>query len=101
MIEVQGYIANMEDSTIYANTSFVFYNMYTKRALSTKQSEDNVIPFTTDSNGYFKAEIPLIDNSELRICWPDATSPVSRFLYQFNSNDLTANEINIETIFVQ
>lgn len=102
MVEVKGFMAKKSDSSVsmYANTSFVFFNLHSKRALSSRQYEQNIIPFTTDNNGYFNALIPIIDNSELRICWPDANSPAASYLHDVNMGDIRDNKINLDTIFV-
>lgn len=103
MIEVQGYIANKNDLAMYVNTSFIFHNVYySKRSLlvPSKGDEENIIPFTTHNDGYFKAVIPLIYDSELRICLPDRYA-FDVYLYEVNMGKIQDNKINLDTIFVQ
>jgi hypothetical protein len=104
LIEVQGYIANSSDTTLYTNTGFIFYNYYRNGSLlfpSTRDNEENIIPFTTDDKGYFHAIVPIIRGSELQIRWPGANSYSGRSLYDFNMSGIRDNKVNLGTIYVE
>ncbi len=64
-----GYIYKLSDSTPYTNTSFVCYQG--KPRTSVEDPQEEIVPFTTDGNGYFSIDITPIGGIGTMVCWPD------------------------------
>lgn len=66
-----GYVYSFNDSTPLANTSFIMYQRKEPAPSTGYVPEEEIVPFTTDENGYFLVDFKLISLNGIHVCWPD------------------------------
>lgn len=70
-VYVVGQIFNSKDSTAWADTRFVIYQRETRHI---NQVYTQTIPFSTDKEGKFNAELDINNSALAYLCWPEHVS---------------------------
>lgn len=97
-VTLTGHVYKKSDSTAYQNTTFIFYER-SDATITGKKSEENIIPFTTNEQGFFKVSFEMLPKGDgLRVYWPDDHETIRRAIQDI---DFRKDDINNLKIYAE